>query len=270
MSFSYDFYINRKSWMHDIDPRAKLLLSAALMVIALCIENLWIIAAILVGIHLMLVSAHVPIDRFAWVWKMMTPVMIMIVLLWPLFYRTGSTVLIEAGFIRVTLESVLTGLTMALRISALGFACFILLFTTDQARIIRGLVKMGVPYNVGLTLAIALRYLPTFYGIINMVIDAQRARGLDLKKGGLIARLTSYMPILVAVIITGLRTSDNLAHALETRAFGAGEGKRTYLHDLKMSGFDIAFSAAVAVFTAVVLVARFRYHFGDELLALVA
>jgi energy-coupling factor transport system permease protein len=268
MGFSYDFYINRKSWMHEIDPRAKLLLSASLMVVCLCVENLWFIAALLIGIHLMLASARVPIDRFAWVWRMMLPVMIMIVALWPIFYREGSTVLLELGFLRVTLESILMGLAMALRISALGFACFILLFTTDQARIVRGLVKLGVPYSVGLTLAIALRYLPTFYGIINMVIDAQKARALDLKKGGIVARLRSYMPILVAVIITGLRTSDNLSHALETRAFGAGGKNRTYLHDLKMTRFDFAFSAGIAVVTMLILLARFRYNFGSDLLRL--
>ena len=44
---------------------------------------------------------------------------------------------------------------------ALAFTIFLWLFTTDQATLVRSLVAIGLPYPWGLTLAIALRYLPT-------------------------------------------------------------------------------------------------------------
>lgn len=237
MGFSSDFYIKKDSWLHRLDPRVKLLLSVALMVVSLSVTDLITIVIILAGIHLMLISAQIPMNRFVWVWKMMLPVTIMIILLWPLFYRDGK-VLVSFWIITITAGGIIEGVAMALRICALGFACFILLFTTDQTKIVRGLVKMGVPYKIGLMLAITLRYLPTFFGIINMVSDAQKARGLNLEGGSLFKRLKAYMPILVAVLITGLKTSDNLSNALETRALGAAVKKRTYFSDIRMGVVD--------------------------------
>jgi ABC-type cobalt transport system, permease component CbiQ and related transporters len=248
MGFSSDFYINKDSWLHNLDPRVKLLLSAALMVIILSVTDLLTVLIILAGIHLILISAKIPKNRFLWVWKMMLPVTIMIIFLWPLFYQQGKE-LFSIGFLSVTLGGILQGLAMALRICALGFACFILLFTTDQAKIVRGMVRLGVPYKIGLMLAITLRYLPTFFGIINMVSDAQKARGLDLEKGSLIKRLKAYMPILVAVLITGLKTSDNLSNALETRAFGAAVKRRTYINDIRMRGSDVLVSIFIIAAT---------------------
>ena len=147
------------------------------------------------------------------------------------------------------------GVAMACRICFLGFACFLLLFATDQAKIVRGIVKLGVPYKCGLTLAIALRYLPTFFGIFNMVSDAQKARGLETH-GKFSAKLKSYMPILIAVLITGLRTSDNISNALETRAFGASVKDRTYFSDIKMGAAD-----AISVVLIVLFAASFVYFF---------
>jgi energy-coupling factor transport system permease protein len=238
MGFSSDFYIQRDSWLHKLDPRVKLLLSVALMVVILSTTDLIAILIILTGIHLLLLSAQIPKNRFVWVWKMVLPVNIMILVLWPLFYQEGQK-LLTLGPIVITLGGIIQGLAMALRITALGFACFILLFTTDQTKIVRGLVKLGVPYKVGLMLAISLRFLPTFFGIITMVSDAQKARGLNLEQGSIITRLRAYMPILVAVLITGLRLSDNLANSLETRAFGAAVKKRSYLNDIRMTTADV-------------------------------
>ena len=67
---------------------------------------------------------------------------------------------------------------MGLRIPALGFACFITLFTTSQTKLVRGLTSLGMPYKAGLTLATALRYIPVFFSIFQSVSEAQRARGL--------------------------------------------------------------------------------------------
>jgi len=251
---AFDFYIKRDSWLHRFDPRVKILLMIVLMVVSLFINSLIPALVLLAAIHLLLLSAQIPKNRFKWVWKMMLPVTIMIILLWPFFYAEGRE-LISLGVIHITLGGILQGIAMALRICCLGFACFILLFTTDQGHIVRGFVKLGLPYKAGLMIAIALRYLPTFFGIINMVMDAQKARGLDLNSGGLITKLKSYMPIMVAVMITGLKTSDNLSNALETRAFSIAVKKRTYFHDIHMRAADF-----FAVFVVLAFLAASLYY----------
>jgi energy-coupling factor transport system permease protein len=251
MAFSSDFYIRENSWLHRLDPRVKLFLTVALMVIGFRMDTLFPAAGLLVGIHLMLLTARIPRNKFIWVWKLLLPVTVMIIVLWPLFNREGMP-LFRIGFLEITLGALVQGIAMSLRICILGFACFVLLFSTDQARIVRALVKLGVPYRLGLMLAIALRYLPTFFGILTMVTEAQKARGLNLDEGPLIKKLKAYMPILVAVLISGLKTSDNLSNALETRAFSASVKRRTYYTDIRMRALDYVLVFVIAAGSALI------------------
>ena len=200
---------------------------------------------------------------------MMLPVNIMIILLWPVFSSEGTNILFSIGTFSVTRESLLHGVAMATRITILGFACFVLLLTTDQTTIVLGLVKMGVPYEWGLTFAVALRYLPTFYNIINMVTDAQKTRGLDLEKGSFFIRLKAYMPIIVSVIITALKASSNLSNALETRAFGISSRQRTYLHELRMNIADYTALGIMVVTIAVLSIGRIAFGYGSQLLHII-
>jgi energy-coupling factor transport system permease protein len=244
MAFSSDFYVSGNSWLHRMDPRVKLFMTAVMMLAALRMNTFFPVITMLALIHVLFLSAGIPKVKFAQVWKMMLPVMVMIFLMWPFFYREGVS-LVKFWVVDITLGGLFQGITMALRICVLGFACFSLLFTTGEARIIRGLVKLGVPYKLGLMLAIALRYLPTFFGIIGMVTDAQKARGLELDKGPLFKRLKAYIPILVAVLITAFKTSDNLSNALEARGFGAQVFRRTYYCDIRMRTVDYVAAALI-------------------------
>ena len=70
----------------------------------------------------------------------------------------------------------------------LAFVVYAWLFSTDQTTLVRGLVALGLPFQWGLTLAMALRYLPTMANAFRMISDAQQARALDLRKGNPIQR----------------------------------------------------------------------------------
>jgi energy-coupling factor transport system permease protein len=136
------------------------------------------------------------------------------------------------------------------------------MFTTSQRDLIRALVKMGLRFDFGLTLAISLRFLPTFGALIDSIKDAQRARGLELSKGGLLKRSRNYVAILVPTIVSALRTADMLSLALQSRAYGA-RSDRTYLRDLKMRASDgVALGMLVAAF---VLPALAKYVFNIEI-----
>ena len=136
--------------------------------------------------------------------------------------------------------------------SALGFACFITLFTTSQTKLVRGLTSLGMPYKAGLTLATALRYIPVFFSIFQSVSEAQRARGLDLsgkvnaagKKRNIFVRLVdrfkSYLPIIIAVLIRAYKMSQSVGWAMESRGLNLNRNgvKRTYRVNLTMSIAD--------------------------------
>jgi len=250
----FDLYVVRRAWAHRIDPRVKLLFVVLGAVTMILFSNLLFMLAALAAMQLLTASAGVPGDRFAWVWRAMLPVNLLIPLLWTVFYPEGE-VLFRIWILKFTLLALVRGLGVAARLDTIAFICFLWLFTTDQRSIVRSLVKVGMPFEWGLVLAISLRYLPTVYGLYNVVADAQRARALDLSKGNIIKRLKSYLPIMVAMLISALRTADKLGKALESRALGVEGVKRTSLYELSFStadyiivaGLIIAFAGAVVL-----------------------
>jgi len=166
--------------------------------------------------------------------------------------------------LKVTVLSVVRGISLALRLDAIAFLCFTWLFTTDQASLVRSLVKLGLPFEWGLVLAIGLRYIPTFYGLYTVVSEAQQARALNLTRGNFFIRVRSYLPILVAMLISALRTSEQLARAMESRALGLPGVKRTCLHDIRFRPVDYIYAALLIVAFSVLLTLRFQFGLGTH------
>ncbi len=261
MSARYDLYQPGDSWLHRLDPRSKFLFALCGLAVLLLYRNLWVMVAALAVAHLALLSAGVRWHRLRWVWRLALPTMILIALFWVVFYPGEGTALVMWRFLRITWDNIAEGLAVALRIGSLAFVLFVWLFTTDQTELVRGLVALGLPYDWGLALAMALRYLPTMAGAFAMISEAQQARGLDLRQRNPLQRARAYIPITVAMLITALRTADSIAYTLESRALGATR-RRTYLRPMRFTPRDALFSAAVLLVAGVLLWARLALGFG--------
>jgi energy-coupling factor transport system permease protein len=248
-----------------MDPRIKVIYVVLGIISILLFKNVFVILLALVLTHLLILSARIPKDNILWVWKRMIPINILIPVLFVIFYPEGP-VLSEFLFLRITPLAAVRGLTLVLRLDAIAFLVFSWMFTTDQAKIVRSFVKLGLPYNGGLVLALSLRYIPTFYGLYATVSEAQQARALDLSRGSFFQRLRQYLPILVAMIISALRTADKLGQALESRALGYAGSRRTCYRDISFRVNDYAYLAVILVAFAAILYARFALGAGQELI----
>jgi energy-coupling factor transport system permease protein len=261
MPIVVDLYTYRQSWIHRADPRVKLLFVAASLVLLLVFKNLFIMLAALALFHLLHWSARMPTEKLAFIWKTLLPVGIMMTALWIVFYPTGTPIL-EIWIIKITALSIAQGLVLGLRILSMAFAVFAWLYTTDQTSLVRSLVKLKMPYEWGLVLALALRYIPTFQSMYGVISDAQQARGLDYSETKGYQRVRSMMPIFVAMVISSLRASDQLAKALESRAFGAHGVRRTYLHDIHYRPVDYIYTVILLLIVAGALYLRIAFDFG--------
>jgi energy-coupling factor transport system permease protein len=259
MSPRFDLYVSRQSWLHQLDPRTKMTFVAVSFFLLLLADHLAFMLGYMVLVHLLLWGARIPGDRIRWLWRQMWPVSLLILLLWPLSNPDGSPVLLEWWRIRVTLPGVSQGLLAALRVNALAFAVFVLLLTTDQARLVQGLVRFGLPFEWGLTLGIGLRYLPLLYGAYGAISDAQRARGWTPERAGLARRLRAYVPTLVALVISALRLTDTLTLALAARGFRPGH-PRTTRRPLRLRRDDWACLAGLALLSVAAVGWRLRYR----------
>ena len=259
-----DLYVERSSWVHRADPRVKFLFVAVAIASVLLFTNVFVTALVLLVAHILIFSAQVPFRRVRWVWQRMLPINIIIFVLILLFYPEGPE-FFRLGFLRLTGLAAIRGVALALRLDAIALIVFSWIFTTDQTRMVRSFVKLGLPYEAGLVLALSLRYIPMFYSTFESISSAQQARALELREGSIVQRLRNYMPILVAMMISALRTSEKLGRALESRALGAQGIRRTVYRDIQFQRVDYLYLAVLTVFFGAVLVLRFVLGIGGEL-----
>jgi energy-coupling factor transport system permease protein len=263
MPVGVDLYVRRDSWVHRADPRVKLLFVAAALVVLLVFKNVFFLTGVLILLQVLHLSARIPGKKIVFIWRTLLPISILIASLWVFFYPTGTPI-VEFWFVKITLLSVVQGIVLALRINAMAFAVFAWLYTTDHPSIVRSLVKLKMPYEWGLILALALRYIPTFQAMYGMISEAQQARGLRITKGTGFRRVRALMPIFVAMVISAMRASDQLAKALESRAFGAQGVERTFLRDIHFRSLDWVYTAAIIGLAIALLFLNLRYGFGKQ------
>ena len=228
-----DLYVPGDGWLHRADPRVKFLITVIMLVLCLVWRNWAFILDVLIIEHLMLITDGVPLKRIGWVWKILSVIIVFIVVLWPIFDPSGTHVLWQWGWLKLTRENLVMAAVMGLRIPALGFA-----------------------------LATALRYIPVFFSIFQSVSAAQRARGLDLsgkkdatgKKRNVFVRLVdrfkSYLPIIIAVLIRAYKMSQSVGWAMESRGLNLQGVRRTYRIQLKMRLSDWIILAVTVAATA--------------------
>lgn len=257
-----DLYILRRGWLHAVDPRIKLLFVVVLLLLLLAARNLWLMLAVLLLIHLVVLSTGIPLGKLAAVWKPIVPVALLMSVLWIIFYPSGEP-LIQVWIIRISLISLAQGLVLGLRIINLGLVVALWLYTTDQSAIVQSLVKLGIPFEWGLVLALALRYIPFVHDAYRTISDAQQARGLNLAQGSGLRRSRLMLPIFISMIISSLRASDQIAIALQARGFGARGTRRTYLGELRLAPLDYALLLVLLMLVAV-LYLNLRYGFAGQ------
>jgi len=146
-------------------------------------------------------------------------------------------------------------ISMVILLLTLVCSLSIFFLTTSPDELSLALVKMKLPYELSLELSMAIRFIPTLAREAQLIVDAQRARGLDLESG-FIKRLKNLIPILVPLVVNTVRRSYRVAEAMESRGFGATK-KRTWLFDLRFTVKDyltsvsslllLAFSALFAL-----------------------
>ncbi len=147
-------------------------------------------------------------------------------------------------------------LAMTMRFVVLVESFSVFFLTTSPDHLGLALEQTRVPYEFAFAFTTAVRFVPVLAEEAQTIMDAQKARGLELEKGGLLKRIRNYVPVLIPLIVSAIRRSLELAEAMESRAWGATK-KRTNLYLLKLHKGDFILLAI----TVVVLVVSLYIHF---------
>ena len=246
-------HIAPDSFLTSLDFRSKLLLVGYITVLAF----LWDSPVANGGLLLFLIGvsllARMRPSYLQLIVKVMAPFFVLVLLahgfwntepvrilsgraaLTPLFTLPEGLWLIGGG--RLSLEGVLFGLNIVLKTLSLSLVIPLAVFTTNVDQMVISLVRARVPYKVTFIFSATLRFFPILFEEIQLIIEAQRLRGLALERMGFVRRVRVYSRIAVPLILSALVRAQQLEVVLHSKAFTGGPG-RTYLHDARLSTGD--------------------------------
>jgi energy-coupling factor transport system permease protein len=144
---------------------------------------------------------------------------------------------------------------MTLRFVVLVESFSVFFLTTSPDHLGLALEQTHVPYEFAFAFTTAVRFVPVLAEEAQTIMDAQKARGLELEKGGFLKRIRNYVPVLIPLIVSAIRRSLELAEAMESRAWGATK-KRTNLYALKFHRGDFVLLAITVGVLAVAIYVR--------------
>ena len=260
MTITLGQYFPGNSVIHRLDPRVKIVLSLALIVLVFFCNS-----ALTYGLFLAFLLGVSALSRIhlRFIIRGMKPILFIVLMTFVInmLFTSGGTKLWSWRFITITDRGVQTAVRMALRLILLVIVSQILTLTTSSISLTDGLesllkplAKIGFPaHELAMMMSIAMRFIPTLMKEADKIMKAQKARGADFETGGLIKRARAMLPLLVPLFISAFRRADELAMAMEARCYRGGV-RRTRMKVLKLTRLDAAAVAVEAVFAALILI----------------
>lgn len=169
---------------------------------------------------------------------------------------SGAT-LLDLGYARVSQGSLASGIAITVRGLAFVWSAMMLVLTTDPSDLASALAQSWrLPARFVLGALAAMRLLGLMAEEWQTISMARRARGVG-STGGLVSRVSAYLGLGLALLISSVRRAARLAVTMEARGFGSNQ--RTWWHRYPVRVSDVALACGaivvgvIAVLTAVSL-----------------
>ena len=236
--------------IHDLDPRIKFIYVCGVFVVAIIFGQIFPLAALFVFQIPFVLLARV---QRQWLRSLRGALFLATFI----FLVNIASSFFTEGYV-LTPVKVESAAAMTLRFVVLVESFSVFFLTTSPDHLGLALEQSRVPYEFSFAFTTAVRFVPVLAEEAQTIMDAQKARGLELEKGGFMKRIRNYVPVLIPLIVSAIRRSLELAEAMESRAWGATK-KRTNLYVLKFHRGDFALLAiTIGLLTAAAYISL--YH----------
>ena len=237
--------------IHSLDPRVKFVYVCAIFAAAIIFwELIPLIALFLIQIPFVLLARV----RREWQRSMRGAAFLATII----FLTNVAFSFIGASY-RIIPSDVERAVALTLRFVVLVESFSVFFLTTSPDHLGLALEQSHVPYEFVFAFTTAVRFVPVLAEEAQTIMDAQKARGLELERGNFLKRIRNYIPILIPLIVSAIRRSLELAEAMESRAWGATK-KRTNLYVLRMHKGDVALVALTILLLVVAVCVRLYVH----------
>ena len=252
------------SLVHRFDPRLKLVLTIAYIVLLFAASNPLGLALSILFLAAMYKVAKIPGKMILKSLKPILPIVIFTAVLNLFFVSGEGEPLVHIWFLTIYAEGVRYAVLMAVRVMALIAGTSLLTYTTSPIvltdaieQLLKPLGKLHFPvHELAMMMSIALRFIPTLIEETDKIMNAQKARGAQLDTGKMTDRVKALVPVLIPLFISAFRRADELAMAMECRCYHGGEG-RTRLKQLKFTAEDTRCAVIITAALLVICATRF-------------
>lgn len=195
----FEISLARITWLHRVPAGAKLVVLALVGAAVFLVDDLHVLAGFVLAAVLLPLSAWLPLKAVV---RQVTPAAILIA---------------AVGGFHLLMDEPRLAAEVSARLATVILLAVVLTLTTRVSDMVEA-IEVGVgplrvvgvnPAKVGLTLSLAIRFIPVLFDLVGEIREAQKARGLE---GNVFAVV---MPLLVRT----LRMADDLADAISARGY---------------------------------------------------
>lgn len=139
----------------------------------------------------------------------------------------GSAQIPLVAHVGLAPERALRTISAVVRIAVLVCLAYAVSTTTTPpalsgacVRLLRPARRVGVPVEeLGLTISLALRFIPLVAQELERIHLAQRSRGVDFEQGSLVERIRVWASVLTPLVVSLFRRADRIAASMDARCY---------------------------------------------------
>jgi energy-coupling factor transport system permease protein len=242
-------YLATGSALHRLDPRAKI---ASFLVLIMVLTFSQSLIGLGIGLAYLISLTFLSKINLKFALKSVItplPFLLLFAVIQVFFYSSAKdpNILFSIWVFRITLTGIMAGAILLLRFIALILTLSLATFCVSTSEGIQGVQRLLSPLNrlriktmdLVMVMQITLRFVPLLTQTAERIAKAQASRGADWggKTKGLINRIKQLMPLVVPLFVISLRRAENLALAMDARAYGYLE-YRTSMVEMKFTVTD--------------------------------
>ncbi|MDO4198804.1 MAG: energy-coupling factor transporter transmembrane component T [Erysipelotrichaceae bacterium] len=256
-------YIPVDSFMHRLDPRAKLIGVFLLMIALFVPDNWWVFLGLGILIFIGLLMAKIGVKMVLQSFKPMIMMMIFLLVINVLSVRTGDPLFVIGSF-TIYSDAVFNTLFVVVRLMLMICITTLLTATTKPLDLTLGIEWILKPLNrfhfpsheIAMMVSIALRFIPTIIEETMRIMNAQKSRGVDFENGKIGEKIKAILSLIVPLFSVAFERAYELADAMEARAYVPG-APRTRYHILKFKMSDFIFGLVCLIALGLSIASRF-------------
>lgn len=259
-------YEQKDTWIHELSGVTKLIFFLLWCVVSMLSYDTRVLAVMLVFSLVIFCMSKTQWRQVGAVFNMIMIFLVLNIIAVYIFspyqgvkiYGTRTDLFHIAGPYTMTAEQLFYEGNMILKYFTIIPAALMFFVTTDPSEFAASLNKVGIHYNIGYAIAIALRYIPDVQGDFVKIKHAQEARGIEMSaKAPLFSRIKNITVIIFPLIFSSMGRIDTISNAMELRGFGKHK-KRTWYYARPLRRNDYLTIGVAVIFAVIALYITFQ------------